>query len=62
MIVFNDSLLFVLENEEEEELAAEEEEKEAMALQQRMVSHLDQEDFDFFEPEVKRFFMSVLIT
>jgi len=36
------------ENEEEEEIAVEEEEKEAMALQQRMVSHLDQEDFDFF--------------
>jgi len=41
------------ENEEEEEIAVEEEEKEAMALQQRMVSHLDQEDFDFFDAEQK---------
>ena len=27
-----------------------------MALQQRMVSHLDQEDFDFFDAEVARYF------
>ena len=47
------SVSFHLENEEEEELVAIEEEKEAMALQQRMASHLDQEDFDFFAPEVE---------
>ena len=36
---------------------AEEEEKEAMALQQRMALHLDQDDFDFFEPEVEPYYV-----
>eukprot|EP00794_Sanderia_malayensis_P019003 gene19003-20915_t len=40
-------------NDEEEELAAEEEEKEALTLQQRMISHLSQEDFDHFDVEVE---------
>ena len=43
-------------NNEEEELAAEEEEKEALSLQQRMLSHLDQEDFDLFEATEARSF------
>lgn len=51
--------MFSLENEEEEEIFAEQEEKEAMALQQRMLSHLDQEDFDFFEAEVPLFLLCV---
>ncbi|XP_065064912.1 something about silencing protein 10-like [Rhopilema esculentum] len=39
------------DNFEEEEVVAEEEEKEAMALQQRMISHLDQQDFDYLDLE-----------
>ncbi len=39
-------------NDEDEQLAAEEEEKEALTLQQRMMSHLSQEDFDHFDIEV----------
>lgn len=40
-------------HDEEEERAAEQEEKEAISLQQRMMSGLSQEDFDHYEVEEK---------
>ncbi len=45
-------MCFWLGNNEEDQLAAEEEEREAISLQQRMTSHLSQEDFDHFDIEV----------
>ena len=52
LIAFLNSFNDILDNIEEEEVVAEEEEKEAMALQQRMISHLDQQDFDYLDLEV----------